>query len=82
MRSAPVIDGYPTAAVEQFTRGRVSRAALAAELLNRFEEWYLKRSLTELVVGVRAPDFVCAERSLSSESDNEVVILSAFRSLI
>lgn len=47
VRSAPIIDGCPTSAVEQFTRGPVSRAALAAELLNRFEEWYLKRSLTE-----------------------------------
>jgi BirA family biotin operon repressor/biotin-[acetyl-CoA-carboxylase] ligase len=48
VRSAPVIDGYPTAAVEQFTRGRVSRAALAAELLNHFEDWYLKRPLAEM----------------------------------
>jgi BirA family transcriptional regulator, biotin operon repressor / biotin---[acetyl-CoA-carboxylase] ligase len=48
VRSAPVIGGYPTAAVEQFTRSRVSRAALAAELLNHFEDWYLKRSLAEI----------------------------------
>src|SRR6202011_4875059 len=31
VRSAPIIDGYPTAAVEQFTRDPVSRATLAAE---------------------------------------------------
>jgi BirA family transcriptional regulator, biotin operon repressor / biotin---[acetyl-CoA-carboxylase] ligase len=48
VRSAPVIDGYPTAAVEQFARGRVSRAALAAELLNQFELWYFKRPLAEM----------------------------------
>jgi BirA family biotin operon repressor/biotin-[acetyl-CoA-carboxylase] ligase len=48
VRSAPVIDGYPTAAVEQFARGRVPRATLAAELLNHFEEWYLKRSWSEI----------------------------------
>jgi BirA family transcriptional regulator, biotin operon repressor / biotin---[acetyl-CoA-carboxylase] ligase len=48
VRSSPIIDGYPTAAVEQFTRGRVSRAALAAELLNHFEDWYLKRPLAEI----------------------------------
>jgi BirA family biotin operon repressor/biotin-[acetyl-CoA-carboxylase] ligase len=49
VRSAPVIEGYPTAAVEQFARGRVSRAALAAELLNRFEMWYLKRTLADML---------------------------------
>jgi BirA family transcriptional regulator, biotin operon repressor / biotin---[acetyl-CoA-carboxylase] ligase len=49
VRSAPVIDGYMTAAVEQFARGRVSRAALAAELLNRFEMWYLERTLAEML---------------------------------
>jgi BirA family biotin operon repressor/biotin-[acetyl-CoA-carboxylase] ligase len=48
VRSAPVIDGYPTAAVDQFTRGPVSRAALASGLLNHFEEWYLKRSFSEI----------------------------------
>jgi BirA family transcriptional regulator, biotin operon repressor / biotin---[acetyl-CoA-carboxylase] ligase len=49
VRSAPVIDGYPTAAVEQFARGRVSRAALAAELLNSFEMWYFRRTLAEML---------------------------------
>jgi BirA family biotin operon repressor/biotin-[acetyl-CoA-carboxylase] ligase len=48
VRSAPVLDGYPTAAVEHFTQGPVSRAALAAGLLNHFEEWYLKKSLAEI----------------------------------
>jgi BirA family biotin operon repressor/biotin-[acetyl-CoA-carboxylase] ligase len=48
VRSAPVIEGYPTAAVEQFTLGPVSRAALASDLLNHFEDWYLKKSLPEI----------------------------------
>lgn len=48
VRSGPVLAGYPTAAVEQFTRDRVPRAALAADLLNQFEEWYLRRSLAEM----------------------------------
>ena len=48
VRSAPSIDGYPTAAVERFTRVRLSRATLAADLLNNFEKWYLDRSLTEI----------------------------------
>jgi BirA family transcriptional regulator, biotin operon repressor / biotin---[acetyl-CoA-carboxylase] ligase len=48
VRSAPDIDGYPTAAVEQFSGRRVSRARLAAELLNQFEMWYLKRTLAEM----------------------------------
>jgi BirA family biotin operon repressor/biotin-[acetyl-CoA-carboxylase] ligase len=48
VRSAPVLDGYPTTALEHFTRGRVSRAALAAELLNHFEDWYVKRPLAEM----------------------------------
>ena len=48
VRSAPVLDGYPTAAVEHFTRAPVSRAALAAGLLNHFEEWYLKKPLAEI----------------------------------
>jgi biotin-(acetyl-CoA carboxylase) ligase len=48
VRSGPALEGYPTAAVEQFSRGRVSRRALAAELLNLFEKWYLQRSLAEM----------------------------------
>jgi BirA family biotin operon repressor/biotin-[acetyl-CoA-carboxylase] ligase len=48
VRSAPVIEGYPSAAVEQFTSGPVSRAALAADLLNHFEDWYLKKPSPEL----------------------------------
>jgi BirA family biotin operon repressor/biotin-[acetyl-CoA-carboxylase] ligase len=48
VRFAPEIPGSPTSAVERFSRGQVSRSALAAELLNRFEEWYLRKPPTEL----------------------------------
>src|SRR3984893_439259 len=48
VRSAPEIAGYPTSAVEQYFRGHVSRSALAAELLNRFEEWYLRTPLADV----------------------------------
>jgi BirA family biotin operon repressor/biotin-[acetyl-CoA-carboxylase] ligase len=64
VRSAPVIDGYPTAAVEQFTRGQISRAALAAEILNRFENWYLKRPLAEMSAAF--------ERRMSGEARPEI----------
>jgi BirA family transcriptional regulator, biotin operon repressor / biotin---[acetyl-CoA-carboxylase] ligase len=48
VRSAPVIEDYPTAAVEQFTGGPISRNSLAAGLLNHFDEWYLRRSVSEI----------------------------------
>ena len=48
VRSAPEIAGYPTSSVEQFSLGRVSRSGLAVDLLTRFEEWYLRRSLAEV----------------------------------
>jgi BirA family transcriptional regulator, biotin operon repressor / biotin---[acetyl-CoA-carboxylase] ligase len=48
VRSAPEIAGYPTSAVEQYSRGRVSRSALAVDLLNGFEEWYLRTPLAEV----------------------------------
>jgi BirA family transcriptional regulator, biotin operon repressor / biotin---[acetyl-CoA-carboxylase] ligase len=48
VRSAPTIEGYPTAAVEQFTSGPVSRGVLASDLLNHFEDWYLKKPLPEM----------------------------------
>jgi BirA family transcriptional regulator, biotin operon repressor / biotin---[acetyl-CoA-carboxylase] ligase len=48
VRSAPVIEEYPTAAIEQFTDGSISRNALAADLLNHFDDWYLRRSFTEV----------------------------------
>jgi BirA family biotin operon repressor/biotin-[acetyl-CoA-carboxylase] ligase len=45
VRSAPRIEGYPTAALNQFTRSPVPLAELAAEFLNRFETWYLEAPL-------------------------------------
>ena len=45
VRSAPEIDGYPTAALDQFIKSPISRAELAADVLNRFEDWYLKAPL-------------------------------------
>jgi BirA family transcriptional regulator, biotin operon repressor / biotin---[acetyl-CoA-carboxylase] ligase len=48
VRSAPVIEAYPTAAIEQFTHGRVAGNALAAELLNQLDEWYVERPFSEI----------------------------------
>jgi BirA family biotin operon repressor/biotin-[acetyl-CoA-carboxylase] ligase len=45
VRSAPEIQGYPTAALNQSTEGPISLAELAAEFLNRFEAWYLQAHL-------------------------------------
>jgi BirA family biotin operon repressor/biotin-[acetyl-CoA-carboxylase] ligase len=45
VRSAPQIEGYPTSALDDFSRSRVPLTELAAEILNRFEEWYLRRPL-------------------------------------
>jgi BirA family transcriptional regulator, biotin operon repressor / biotin---[acetyl-CoA-carboxylase] ligase len=48
VRSAPAIDSYPTAAVDQYARNQISRNALAASILNHFEGWYCGRSRTEI----------------------------------
>jgi BirA family transcriptional regulator, biotin operon repressor / biotin---[acetyl-CoA-carboxylase] ligase len=45
VRSAPQIEGYPTVALNQLTKSPIPLAELAAELLNRFEAWYLKAPL-------------------------------------
>jgi BirA family transcriptional regulator, biotin operon repressor / biotin---[acetyl-CoA-carboxylase] ligase len=46
VRSAPKIEGYPTAALEQFSSGRpVLLAALAARILNQFEALYQRTPL-------------------------------------
>jgi biotin-(acetyl-CoA carboxylase) ligase len=42
VRSAPQIEGYATSALDDFSRSRVLLTELAAAILNRFEEWYLK----------------------------------------
>jgi BirA family transcriptional regulator, biotin operon repressor / biotin---[acetyl-CoA-carboxylase] ligase len=43
-RSAPSLPGYPTAAMEQFSMAKISRNALAAELLDGLESWYFNKS--------------------------------------
>ena len=48
VRSAPAIDSYPTAAIDQYARNRISRNALAASILNHFESWYFERSPREI----------------------------------
>ena len=45
VRSAPSIEGYPTAALNQSTECPISLAEMAAEFLNRFEAWYLQAPL-------------------------------------
>jgi BirA family transcriptional regulator, biotin operon repressor / biotin---[acetyl-CoA-carboxylase] ligase len=48
VRSAPQIEGYPTAALDEFAKQPVPLAELAAQILNRFEDWYLGKPI-ELV---------------------------------
>ena len=45
VRFAPHIEGHPTAALNQLTERPIPVAELAAELLNRFEAWYLQAPL-------------------------------------
>ncbi|MBV8098195.1 MAG: biotin--[acetyl-CoA-carboxylase] ligase [Verrucomicrobia bacterium] len=45
IRSAPRIEGYPTSALDEFAKQPVPLAELAAQILNRFEGWYLKEPI-------------------------------------
>jgi len=45
VRSAPQIEGYPTSALDEFAKQPVPLAALAAQILNRFEDWYLREPI-------------------------------------
>jgi BirA family biotin operon repressor/biotin-[acetyl-CoA-carboxylase] ligase len=45
VRSAPQIEEYPTAALDQFSKRPIPMAILASELLTRFEDWYLRTPL-------------------------------------
>ena len=45
VRSAPQIEGYPTAALDQFSKHPIPMAILASDLLSRFEDWYLRTPL-------------------------------------
>lgn len=45
VRSAPLIEGYPTSALDKFARRCVPLADLAAQILNRLEDWYLRKPI-------------------------------------
>jgi BirA family biotin operon repressor/biotin-[acetyl-CoA-carboxylase] ligase len=49
VRSAPEIEGYPTSALEDFSKSRIQLAELAARILNRFEEWYLRKPIESVI---------------------------------
>jgi BirA family transcriptional regulator, biotin operon repressor / biotin---[acetyl-CoA-carboxylase] ligase len=54
VRSAPQIEGYPTSALDVFSKSPIPLAALAAEILNRFEEWYLRRPIESMASAFEA----------------------------
>jgi BirA family transcriptional regulator, biotin operon repressor / biotin---[acetyl-CoA-carboxylase] ligase len=45
VRSAPQIEGYPTSALDGFAKEPVPLVGLAAQILNRFEDWYLREPI-------------------------------------
>ena len=45
VRSAPQIEAYPTSALDEFSEIRVPLPGLAAQILNRFEDWYLGKPI-------------------------------------
>ena len=45
VRSSPQIEGYPTSALEKFSKRPVFLAELGAQILNRFEDWYLRKPI-------------------------------------
>ena len=45
VRSAPRIEGYPTSALDEFAKRPVPLAELGAQILNRFEDWYLRKPI-------------------------------------
>jgi BirA family transcriptional regulator, biotin operon repressor / biotin---[acetyl-CoA-carboxylase] ligase len=49
VRSAPQIEGYPTSALEGSSKSRIQLADLAAQVLNRFEEWYLRKPIESVI---------------------------------
>jgi len=48
VRSAPQIEDYPTSALDEFAKRPVPLAELAAQILNRFEDWYLRKPIEEV----------------------------------
>ncbi|MBV8275198.1 MAG: hypothetical protein JO170_08075, partial [Verrucomicrobia bacterium] len=45
VRTSPQIEGYPTSALDHFAKRPVPLAELAAQILNRFEDWYLREPI-------------------------------------
>jgi BirA family transcriptional regulator, biotin operon repressor / biotin---[acetyl-CoA-carboxylase] ligase len=54
VRSAPPIEGYPTSALDKFARRPVPLAELAAQILNRFEDWYLRKQIESVDMAFEA----------------------------
>jgi BirA family biotin operon repressor/biotin-[acetyl-CoA-carboxylase] ligase len=64
IRSAPSLPDYPTVALEQFSKGKISRSAFAAELLSRLEDWYLNKSGNEVESAFESRCIEVAPRAL------------------
>ena len=54
VRSAPQIEGYPTSALDEFAKSLVPLAELAAQILNRFEDWYLEKTVKSVTEAFEA----------------------------
>jgi BirA family transcriptional regulator, biotin operon repressor / biotin---[acetyl-CoA-carboxylase] ligase len=48
VRSSPQIVGYPTSALDKFAKQPIQLAELAAQILNRFEDWYLNQPIASV----------------------------------
>ena len=59
-RSAPSLPCYPTAAMEQFSIAKISRNALAAELLDGLESWYFNKSGDQVELAFESRCIDCA----------------------
>jgi BirA family biotin operon repressor/biotin-[acetyl-CoA-carboxylase] ligase len=64
VRSAPQIEGYPTSALDQFAKTCVPLADLAAQILNRLEDWYLRKPIKSIDTAFEAR----VERTASGRS--------------
>jgi BirA family biotin operon repressor/biotin-[acetyl-CoA-carboxylase] ligase len=54
VRSAPQIEAYPTSALDEFAEIRVPLPGLAAQILNRFEDWYLGKPIESVETAFEA----------------------------
>jgi BirA family biotin operon repressor/biotin-[acetyl-CoA-carboxylase] ligase len=70
IRSAPLLPGYPAAAIEQVSMTRISRNVLAAELLDGLEEWYLHKSIDEVEFAFDGRTQKAEDRSQRSQTQN------------